>query len=413
MTQPEDDAPAGHEVRLLITGGGTGGHVSPALAVIQTIQEMKKSEGLDSSFLYVGSANGVEAGLVAAAGIPFKAVACGKLRRSKNPLAMLSWQNLTDLFRIPVGIIQALGLVLKFHPDAVLSTGGYVSVPAALAAAIAGIPILAHEQTAQIGLGNKIVLRFAKRIALSFELAEKDIPPMARQKTVVTGNPIRAVVLTGDAANAIKLYGFDDTDRDLPTVYVTGGAQGAHVINEAVRQGMADLLSFCRIIHQCGKQPSQAVQDLDSLKEKAETLPEALKRRYAVTSFVGPEIGDVFALADVVVSRSGAGTVAEVAALGKAAVYVPLVPTGGDEQRKNARRFEDLGAAIVLDSSTLTGVKLVEALQPLLRDKSRVKAMGEAAHKMARPNAANALSAELLILAGVTEESRTTPNPMA
>jgi len=374
---------------------------------------MKKSEGLDSSFLYVGSANGVEAGLVAAAGIPFKAVACGKLRRSKNPLAMLSWQNLTDLFRIPVGIIQALGLVLKFHPDAVLSTGGYVSVPAALAAAIAGIPILAHEQTAQIGLGNKIVLRFAKRIALSFELAEKDIPPMARQKTVVTGNPIRAVVLTGDAANAIKLYGFDDTDRDLPTVYVTGGAQGAHVINEAVRQGMADLLSFCRIIHQCGKQPSQAVQDLDSLKEKAETLPEALKRRYAVTSFVGPEIGDVFALADVVVSRSGAGTVAEVAALGKAAVYVPLVPTGGDEQRKNARRFEDLGAAIVLDSSTLTGVKLVEALQPLLRDKSRVKAMGEAAHKMARPNAANALSAELLILAGVTEESRTTPNPMA
>jgi len=392
-----------HEVRLLITGGGTGGHVSPALAVIQTIQEMQKTQDWEARFLYVGSASGVEAKLVGDAGIDFKAVACGKLRRSRNPFAMLSWQNLTDLFRIPVGIIQSLGLVLKFHPDAVLSTGGYVSVPAALAAAIAGIPILAHEQTAQIGLGNKIVLRFARRIALSFDLAQKDIPPMARHKSVVTGNPIRSVVLTGDKAKAIARYGFSDADNSLPTVYVTGGAQGAHVINEAVGQGLEELLTFCRIVHQCGKQPNQSVQDFDTLKEKAAVLPEDLRRRYAVTPFVGPEIGDAFALADVVVSRSGAGTVAEVAALGKAAVYVPLVPTGGDEQRKNARRFEDLGAAIVLDSSSLTGAKLVEALRPLLRDRNRVAAMGKAAHKMARPDAANALSIELLNLAGVME----------
>jgi UDP-N-acetylglucosamine--N-acetylmuramyl-(pentapeptide) pyrophosphoryl-undecaprenol N-acetylglucosamine transferase len=317
---------------------------------------------------------------------------------------MLSWQNLTDLFRVPVGVLQALGQILKFHPDAVLSTGGYVSVPAAIAAAIAGIPVLAHEQTAQIGLGNRIVLRFARRIALSFELADKDMPSIARNKTVVTGNPIRSAVLTGDPAKAVAKYGFDNRDRDLPTVYVTGGAQGAHVINEAVKDSLEDLLTFCRIIHQCGKQPGQAVQDRDELREKASKLPDELRRRYAATSFVGPEIGDVFALASVVVSRSGAGTVAEIAALGKAAVYVPLVPTGGDEQRKNARRFEDLGAAIVLDSSLLTGAKLVEALRPLLQDRRRIEAMGQAAHRMSRPDAALSLSNELLSLAGVTTQ---------
>lgn len=395
-----------HEVRLLITGGGTGGHVSPALAVIQTIQEMQKERPWLATFLYVGSADGVEKALVTAAGIPFRAVACGKLRRAANPFAMISRQNLLDLFRVPVGIVQAIGLILRFHPDAVLSTGGFVSVPAAMAAAITGVPILAHEQTAQIGLGNRIAVRFARRIALSFEIPEKLIPVSARGKVVITGNPVRSVVMQGDPDKAIKLFGFDDADNGLPTVYVTGGAQGSHVINEAVKESLAELLTFCRIVHQCGRQPHQETQDIDVLKEAAAGLPVPLQRHYAVVQFVGAEIGDLFALADLIVSRSGAGTVSEAAALGKPAVYIPLVPTGGDEQRKNARRFEDAGAAVVIESSMLTGPKLASTVRALLTDAGRLTEMGKAAKTLTRHDAARALSGELLALAGLDQSNR-------
>ena len=384
------------EIRILVTGGGTGGHVTPALAVIQTLQEIGREADADwqPRFRYIGSAQGVEARLAREAGIEFVGVQSGKLRRAKSLAGLLSLRNLADALRVPVGIGQALGAVRRFRPDVVLATGGYVSVPPVVAAGLLKIPVLIHEQTVQVGLANRIAARFARRIALTFEGALLDLPPRLRAKAFVTGNPVRAAIFAGDRARAVARFGFSEDDDALPCVYMTGGAQGAQVLNRAVEAVLPELLAECRLLHQCG------AQEQTHWQEVARGLPPELGRRYFGTGFVGEEIGDVFALADVIVGRSGAGTVTEAAALGKPALFVPLVPTGGDEQTRNARRSADAGAAVIIPQAELDGPRLRAELGALLADPERRSRMGEAARTLARPQAAQDLARALLALAG-------------
>ena len=354
-------------------------------------------------FRYVGSRQGVEQGLVEAAGIPFVGVQSGKLRRAASLRGLLTIKNLADAFRVPVGIKEAIGEVRRFRPDVVLATGGYVSVPPVIAAGLLRRPVLIHEQTVQVGLANRIAARFATRIALTFEGAASDLPPKLRAKTFVTGNPVRSAIFGGDRARAIALCGFGAADDALPAVYVTGGALGAQSINRAVEAALPDLLTFCRVIHQCGK------QDGEHMEQVRAGLAPAEQRRYHVVPFVGAEIADFFALADLVVGRSGAGTVTEVAALGKPALFIPLVPTGGDEQTRNARRSADTGAAIILPSGELTGPRLLSEIRALLGDMVRLKAMGTAALTLATPDAAYALARALLEMAGLPPAQAPTP----
>ena len=380
-------------IKILVTGGGTGGHVSPALAVIQTLQEMAAGADWTPEFRYVGSRHGIEQGLVEAAGIPFVGVQSGKLRRASSLRGLLTLKNVADAFRVPVGIGQAVGEVRRFRPDVVLATGGYVSVPTVIAAGLLRRPVLIHEQTVQIGLANQIAARFATRIALTFDPAASELPPGLRCKAFVTGNPVRSAIFGGDKARGARRFGFDPADNGLPTVYVTGGALGAQSINRAVEAVLPDLLAGCRLIHQCGK------QDGDRMAEVwAGLLPEQ-QRRYHVVPFVGAEIADIFALADLVVGRSGAGTVAEVSALGKPALFIPLVPTGGDEQTRNARRSVEAGAAVLLPSGDLDGPRLLSEIRSLLSDPIRLRAMGAAALTLAMPNAAQDLASALLEMA--------------
>ena len=380
-------------IRILVTGGGTGGHVSPALAVIQTLQEMASGADWTPVFLYVGSRNGVEQGLVEALGIPFVGVQSGKLRRAASLGGMLTRRNLADAFRVPVGILQAWNEVRRFRPDVVLATGGYVSVPPVIAAGLLRIPVLIHEQTVQIGLANKIAARFATRIALTFEGAAAELPLRERHKAFVTGNPVRSVIFGGDKASAVARLGFDPAENDLPTIYVTGGALGAQSINRAVEAALPELLRFCRVVHQCGK------ADGEHLKAQREGLDETQKRRYILLPIVGPEIADIFALADLIVGRSGAGTVTEAAAVGKPGLFIPLVPTGGDEQTRNARRLVEVGAAVILPSAEMSGPRLTEEVRALLSDPVRLQKMGLAARTLATPNAAFDLAAAVLALA--------------
>lgn len=381
-------------IKILVTGGGTGGHVSPALAVIQTLQEMAQGAAWTPEFRYVGSRRGVEQGLVEAAGIPFVGVQSGKLRRASSLRGLLTSKNIADAFRVPVGIGQAVGEVRRFRPDVVLATGGYVSVPPVVAAGLLRRPVLIHEQTVQIGLANRIAARFANRIALTFEGAASELPPALRRKTFVTGNPVRAAIFGGDAGRAVTGFGFNPADGGLPTVYITGGALGAQSINRAVEAVLPDLLAECRVIHQCGKQDGERMASV-----WASLTPEQ-QRRYHVVPFVGAEIADIFALSDLVVGRSGAGTVTEVAAVGKPALFIPLVPTGGDEQTRNARRSVEAGAAALLPSKDLSGPRLLAEIQALLSDPARLRAMGAAARTLATPNAARDLARALLEMAG-------------
>lgn len=396
------------EVRILVTGGGTGGHVSPALAVIQTLRRMAEGADWRPVFRYLGSVQGVEKGLAEEAGIEFVGVQTGKLRRSARRLGVLSRQNVRDAARIPLGLAQSIREVGRFRPDVVLATGGYVSVPPVLAARLRRVPILIHEQTVQVGLANRIAARCATRIALTFEEAINDLPPRLRPKAFVTGNPVRDVIFNGDKIRALTRFGF--AEAALPTVYVTGGAQGAQSINRAVESILPQLLAECCVIHQCGRQPEGQPQDESRLTALAQTLPPSLQRRYFVTSFVRDEIGDVFALADLVVGRSGAGTVAEVCALGQPALFIPLVPTGGDEQTRNARRLADAGAAKILPSAALTGPALLGEIQALLSDPCGLQAMGRSALALARPNAARDLAQAVLSLAKVAE-TNLSPGP--
>jgi UDP-N-acetylglucosamine--N-acetylmuramyl-(pentapeptide) pyrophosphoryl-undecaprenol N-acetylglucosamine transferase len=314
-------------------------------------------------------------------------------------LGLFTAANLRDAFRVPVGVGESFAAVRRFKPDVVLATGGYVSVPPVIAAGLSGVPVLIHEQTVTVGLANKIAGRFARRIALSFPESFAELSPALRTKAVVTGNPVRSTIFGGNRAKAAARYGFDTADDALPCVYVTGGAQGSRIVNEAVVACLPRLLSGCRVVHQCGKQPLSFDQDFDRLCEARACFPVEMQRRYHVTPFVeADEIGDLFALTDILVGRSGAGTVAEVCALGKAAIFIPLQPASGDEQMKNARRLADVGAARILAQSDCDGENLLNAVKWLVEERDERERMGDAASKLSSPNAATDIAFELMKL---------------
>ncbi|MDX1931649.1 MAG: UDP-N-acetylglucosamine--N-acetylmuramyl-(pentapeptide) pyrophosphoryl-undecaprenol N-acetylglucosamine transferase [Capsulimonadales bacterium] len=390
------------EIRFLITGGGTGGHVGPALAIVQKLRERAATPDSPFTpvFCYMGSANGVEAGLARENGLPFVGVATGKFRRWSNARRFFEFllPNLRDGLKQPLGLLEALTAVRRFRPDVTVSTGGYVSVPPVIASRLLGVPVLTHEQTVTIGLANRITARFATRIALTFEGAAEELPPSLRRRTFVTGNPVREAIFQGDRTRAARRFGFVPEEDDLPCLYVTGGAQGAALINRSVESVLGDLLALpCRIVHQCGKQPEDWEQDFDRLTRAAAALTPALAARFHVTRFVGSEaIGDAYALCDLLVGRSGAGTVTEVCALGKPAIFVPKVPTGGDEQTRNARRLADAGAALLLPQKECDGPRLLREITSLANDPTKRAAMREAALRLARPDAADALADAVL-----------------
>ncbi|MFD8481551.1 glycosyltransferase [Kitasatospora sp. NPDC059673] len=379
-------------LRLVVTGGGTGGHTYPALTAVRALQQRLAAEHRGVDVLWVGTAKGLEARIAPTEGIRFEPVATGKVRRSSNPLKLLSPANVRDMLRVPWGAVQARSLIRKFGPDVVLATGGYVAVPVGLAARSCRAPLVVHEQTVRLGLANKVLARAATRVAVSSESTLPLLPESARSTAVVTGNPVRPAVLTGHPDKAVTALGLHGFDRSLPTVYVTGGAQGSAQINDLVSGVLPWLLERANVVHQCG--PANEAD----LHARAARLPAHLMGRYFLTGFMGAELPDVLALADVVVSRSGAGTLAELTALGKAAVFVPLASAAGNEQAHNAAHLEQAGAAVAL-LGTVTPDDLRAALGPLLEDDTRRAAMAARAREHGRPDAAERLVDVLLSVA--------------
>lgn len=375
--------------RLIVTGGGTGGHTYPALTAIRTLQRRLAAEGRALDVLWIGTAEGLEARVAPAEGIAFATVATGKIRRSSNLLKMMSAANMRDMARVPLGVAQARKLVADFQPNVVLATGGYVAVPAGLAARMCRRPLVLHEQTVRLGLANRKLASSATRIAVSSESTLPLLPSEVRGAAVVTGNPIRPEVLAGLPDKAVEVLGLHGFDQRLPTVYVTGGAQGSQQINGVVRELLPWLLKRANVIHQCGP------DNVGELRQYAAALPAGSAGRYYLTGFVGPELPDVLALADVVVSRSGAGTLAELTALGKPTVFIPLASSAGNEQAHNARHLEEAGAAVALLGDVTAG-RLRDAVGPLLADPARREAMAQCARAQGRPDAADRLVDVLL-----------------
>jgi UDP-N-acetylglucosamine--N-acetylmuramyl-(pentapeptide) pyrophosphoryl-undecaprenol N-acetylglucosamine transferase len=360
-------------MRVVITGGGTGGHTSAGLAVAETL----RSRGVELA--WIGSRDGVEARRVPARGIDYHAVPAGKLRRYWDR------RNVTDLLgRIPAGLFRSWRLLRGLRPDLLFATGGFVALPPVLAAWLLRIPVIVHEQVAVSGLANRIAARFARRVAITFPSSASEFP---RWKSVLTGNPLRPELAGSSREAAVDRLGLEPT---LPVVYVTGGAQGSHRINRALGEILEPLLTLTQLIHQCGDQPFTG--DRAWLLERASRLDPTRRARYRLLPYVEQELREVYGAAWLVVGRAGAGTVNECCHLGLPALLIPLAGASGDEQTANARAMAAVDGALVLPEISLTPEGLLATIRSLLADPQRLKAMGDRARTLAVPDAAERIA---------------------
>jgi UDP-N-acetylglucosamine--N-acetylmuramyl-(pentapeptide) pyrophosphoryl-undecaprenol N-acetylglucosamine transferase len=370
-------------MRILISGGGTGGHIYPALAVAR---ELRRRYGAE--LLYIGDAKGLETRIVPAHDIPFAPIAAGRLRRYLSP------GTLTDLGRIPVGMAQALRLVVRFRPDAAFTSGGYVSVPAGLAARARRVPLVMHQQDVSPNLANRLLVPFANRISVSFAESLRYFP---HGRTSLAGNPVREEVVAMLGADRSALKAQFQLDPGLPLLLVTGGSQGARHLNQVVAEALPLLLPRCQVLHVSGR---LTYEDTRAAAERQLEDRLDLRSRYALHAYLDAEMPAALAASDVVLCRAGAATLAELAALSKPGVLVPLPPGfTGSPQAANAAMFRRAGAAEVILDRDLTVEHVTDVLLALLTDDAQMVAMGMAARTLGRPEAAATLAETIATLA--------------
>ncbi len=324
--------------RIILTGGGTAGHVTPNIALLPRLRE------LDYDIQYIGSYNGMEKELIEKEGIPYHGIATGKLRR------YFSLQNFTDPFRVIKGFGEARSLVKSLNPDIIFSKGGFVSVPVVLAASSLKVPVIIHESDMTPGLANRISFRGATKICCNFPETMENLP---KDKAVLTGQPIRQELLTGDKNKALEFTGLSG---DKPTIMVTGGSLGAVAVNEAVRAILPDLLKTYQVVHLCGKgKVDESLQGLDG---------------YVQYEYISDEMKDLFALADLVISRAGANAICELLALHKPNLLIPLTANASrGDQILNARSFEKQGYSVVLEEEEITNEVLLDTINKLYENR--------------------------------------------
>lgn len=367
-------------MRILVTGGGTGGHVYPALSILEALTALDGWKVRREDILWVGRTGGMEEGLVQREGIRFQGIATGPLRGA-NPL-----QAAQSLVRLAQGVGQAYRLIGAFRPNVVLATGGYVSVPALIAAWLRRCPSLIYLPDMEPGLAVRALSRLARRVAVTFEAAGAPFGA----KAVVTGYPVRSAfwnIQRGQARAALGL------EEGIPTLLILGGSTGARSINEAVQASLEDLLETAQVIHVSGQ------YGFEALAKQRAALPDHLQARYHLYAYLH-EMPMAFAAADLAVARAGASTLGEFPAAGLPAILVPY-PYSGQHQRPNALYLAKHGAALVIEDAQLKE-SLLEAVCSLLADDGRLQAMRQAMHRLARPGAARAIAQ---VLASLAEEA--------
>jgi UDP-N-acetylglucosamine--N-acetylmuramyl-(pentapeptide) pyrophosphoryl-undecaprenol N-acetylglucosamine transferase len=342
---------------VVFAGGGTAGHVFPGIAI---------AAELGRRIVWIGSSNGVERKLLADAGIEFRGIPAGKLRR------YLSLRNLSDIFRTIAGIAASVSVLRRERPALLFSKGGFVSVPPVIAAWLCRIPAWTHESDFDPGLATKINLRLCEKVLVSFPETLSFLPESSRQKCIVTGNPVRAQLYD---AHAERGRWFVGCDPQTPLVLVLGGSMASLAVNRLIAGCLPALEEACFLVHQAGEGGSAAPRG----------------PRYFPTAFIGAELPDVMAAADLVVSRAGANTLAELAVLGRPSVLIPLSGKASrGDQLRNAEVFRKAGAAVVIPEEQATPELLARTVRELLADRPRLSAMQAAARSLAgdRPAAA-------------------------
>ena len=338
-----------HKKKIVLTGGGTAGHVSPNIALLPYLKEA----GYEVT--YIGSKNGIEKNLIADFGLPYVGISTGKLRR------YFDVKNFTDPFRVINGFREARKFLKKYKPDVVFSKGGFVSVPVVRAAGSLHIPCVIHESDMTPGLANKLCFHAAKKICCNFPETLEMLPS---GKAVLTGTPIRGELFTGDREKGLAICGFSD---DKPVLMVMGGSQGAVSVNNAVRGNLDELLKRFQVVHLCGK------GHLDASLEKTEG--------YRQFEYVKEDLKHLFAAADLLVSRAGANAICEILALGKPSLLIPL-PTKGSrgDQILNANSFAEQGFSEVLEDEKAAD-QIVEKAVELYNNRAKYQEAMKASHQ--------------------------------
>lgn len=322
--------------KIVLTGGGTAGHVTPNIALLPSLKEA------GYEIYYIGSYEGIEKSLIEDQNIPYYGISSGKLRRYR------SLKNLTDPFRVLKGLFQAKKLIKQIKPDIVFSKGGFVSVPVVLAAGSRRVPVIIHESDMTPGLANKIAMRKATKICCNFPETVSFLP---KNKAVLTGSPIRQELLQGNKAAGLDLCNFTS---DKPIILVVGGSTGAVKVNEAVRKILPELLKDFQVVHLCGK--GKTDESLNNIKG------------YIQFEYISKEMRDLFAIADIVVSRAGANAICELLALKKPNLLIPLSANASrGDQILNANSFKEHGYSSVLMEEDLTDETLLKSIKDLYK----------------------------------------------
>lgn len=331
--------------KIVLTGGGTAGHVTPNIALMPALKEA------GYEIVYIGSYEGIEKKLIEDLGIPYYGISTGKLRRYK------SLKNLSDPFRVIKGYNQAVKLMKELKPDIVFSKGGFVSVPVVKAASRKKVPVILHESDMTPGLANRLSIRNATKICCNFPETVSNLP---EKKAVLTGSPIRAELHTGNRLAGLDLCGFT---ADKPVILVVGGSTGAVKVNEAVRSILPELLKDYQVAHLCGK--GKTDENFNNMKG------------YIQFEYINKEMKDMFAMADIVISRAGANAICELLALKKPNLLIPLSAAASrGDQILNAESFKKQGYSSVIAEEDVTPESLLAAVKELYDNRDTyIKAM--------------------------------------
>lgn len=333
--------------RIVLTGGGTAGHVTPNIALIPKLKE------LGYEIYYIGSNDGIEKKLIEELGIPYYGISSGKLRR------YLDIKNFTDPFKVMKGFFEAKTILKKLRPNVIFSKGGFVTVPVVIAAKSLKIPAILHESDLTPGLANKLCIPSATKVCANFPETLNYLP---KEKAVLTGSPIRTELFSGNRLAGLNFCRFT---TNKPVILVTGGSLGSVAINDAVRNLLPELLPEYQVVHLCGK------DKLDPTLNNTQG--------YAQYEYIKDELSDLFAAADLIISRAGANTICEILAMRKPNILIPLsAATSRGDQLLNAESFQSQGFSKVIQEEQLTNESLLTAIKTVLKEKETfVSAMNQ------------------------------------
>ena len=371
---------------IAFTGGGTGGHFYPIIAIAEALGDLVREEHLLEPKLYYLAPNSFDQKALFENGITFIRIPAGKMRR------YFSLLNITDTVITLYGFVMACITLYSLYPDVVMSKGGYGSVPTVLAARLLGIPVVIHESDAKPGRANLLAARFAQKIAISFESAAPYFPAKVRSRIARTGIPIRKALMRVESEGARQYLGLE---RDVPTILILGGSQGAVKINEAVLSSLPELVALTNIIHQTGQ---ANFKDVEGVAKVVLAKSPHADRYHPVNYLNEVSLQRSAAVADLIISRAGANSIAEIGLWKKPAILVPIPESISHDQRSNAYGYARTGAAVVLEEENLTPHLLVSEVRRILADKELAARMGASAAGFTDPDAARIIAKGLLQL---------------